>query len=447
MTSTSFINGTIICVDEASRVITSGYVQVVGERIASVGEMTEFSPSDESEILDCTGKFVFPGLINTHTHSFQTLIRGLGEGLPVWDWFSQALDKVVGNLRPSDAYTSAQVTALESIRSGATCVLDYNYPHPYPGMSDRAIEGFRNLGMRTVFARGIIDTGDVHKTLIHDTESEMRDCETLINQYHRKGDGLIRIWLAPYTIFSASPQALLDTKTLAEKYKTGITIHAATPSTLEAAQKLFGMTDIEYEQKLGILGPNVLLVHCTHPSPSDVDKLTSAKVCVSHNPASNAYLGEGAAPVVELLRRGITVGLGTDGAASNNNQDMLSILKLTALIQKLIHEDPSVISAAEVLYLATMGGAKSIGWDDEIGSIEAGKRADLFVLNPWLPNTVAHHDPIACLVYSATQENIETVMINGDLVMLKRKMTHVNEEEILQAAQLASVALLTKSGF
>ena len=436
----------IVTVDDDDREISPGFIHIHGSRIVALGPMADVPDVGSDEILDCSGSFAFPGLINTHTHSFQALARGIGEGLPVWDWFSQALDMVVGNLTVEDARLAAQITALESIRSGATCVMDYNYPHPHPGMADAAITGFLDVGVRSVLGRGIIDTGDVHATIVHTAEQELTDSRRLLRTWHRSNDDQVRIWLAPYTVFSTSTETFIEAHRMAVEFDTGISIHAATPSTLEAAHELFGSTDVAYEERIGVLDQRMLLVHCTHPDAHALEAISRRKVKVSHNPASNAYLGEGCAPIVDMRRRGITVGLGTDGPASNNNQDMLAVLKLTALLQKLTHQDPAVLDARATLRMATIDGARCLGWQDEIGSLEVGKRADLFLVDPWLPNTVAFADPTVSLVYSATQENISTVFVNGRMVMQNRRMLTCDEPTILRQAQRAAQELRRRSG-
>ncbi len=442
----ALVNGQVSTVDEHDTAFNPGFVLIRDSRIEAVGAMSDYRPSSDVEEIDCSERLVFPGFVNTHTHTFQTLIRGVGEGLPVWEWFSQALDMVVGNLTVEDARVAAEISAVESIRSGATCLVDYNYPHPKPGMDDVVLEGLQRVGIRCVLARGIIDTGDVHATVIQNTEAELAECERLISTFHRSEDDMVRVWLAPYTVFSTSPDAFRRASAMARRYGTGLTVHASTPSTLESARELFGMSDIAYEEALGVLGPEVLLVHCTHPDEWDVSAISRHGARISHNPASNAYLGEGASPVVDLMAAGIIVGLGTDGPASNNNQDMLAVLKLTALIQKLVKEDPSVITARQVLRMATIDGARCLGWDDQIGSLEPGKRADILIVNPWLPNTVAFDDPAACLVYSATQENIETVLINGRIIMKERKFVNIDVTDVMRRAQHASQELRVRSG-
>lgn len=446
MKSRSFdvINAHIVTLDDAWTEVSPGYLRIRDGVIEKVGRMAEYLAGDEY-VEDAHGAFVFPGLINTHTHSFQALTRGIGEGLGVWDWFSQAIDKVVGKLTPQDARLAGQVTGLEAVMCGATTVVDYNYPHPHPGMAERTIEGMRSTGVRTVLARGILDSGTVHADIIHSTKQEIEACRRLAAAFHGTDDDLVRIWFAPYTIFSASPQALVESIQLAHEFNSGVSIHATTPSTLEAAQDLYGSSDIAYEASIDFLTTRTMLVHCTHPDNDDLDAIAMAGASVSHNPISNAYLGEGVAPIVDMRRQGITVCLGSDGPASNNNQDMLEVMKVAGLLQKLLHRDPSVLMARDIVWMATMGGARALGWDDSIGSLEVGKDADFFMLNPWLPNSVSFGDPYTTLVFSATQENISLVCVKGQVVMRNRIPALLDMHHVLKTAQEAALSLVRRS--
>ena len=347
MTSTDLVikDATIVTVDGERRIIDCGFVRIshgIIEQV-SAGSISSKINSDVV-VIDASGRLVFPGLINTHTHIFQTLLRGIGQDLPVWEWFAVALDTTVGHLTLEDCYLSALVGSLEAIKSGTTCVLDYNYPHPLPNMADQTIRAFSEIGIRGILARGIIDTGEAHKSIVQSTEAEINDCERLIKAYHGQGDGMIHVWLAPYTIFSTSVDGFKRAKDLADKYNTRLTVHAATPSTIQAAEELYGVGDLQHEENIGFLGPNLLAVHCTTGIRQEsLEQLSKWGVQVSHNPASNAYLGEGIAPVRDMLNRGIKVCLGTDGPASNNNMDMIETLKLAALMQKvcLLYTSPS----------------------------------------------------------------------------------------------------------
>ena len=438
--------GTVVTLDPQRRVIDQGAVLIRGNIIEAIGDAEEIKGgTDAIRVLDAKGKLIFPGLINTHTHIFQTLLRGIGQDMPVWEWFAKTLDTAVGYLTPEDCYISAKLGAIEAIKSGTTCILDYNYPHPQPRLADEAIRAFQDVGIRAILARGIIDMGDVHASIVHGTQSEVADCERLIQQYHGHGDGMVHIWIAPYTIFSTSIEAFKRAKELADQHNTGLTVHAATASTLEAAAELYGMGDIAHEEDIGFLAPNVLAVHCVDLTDRDLRIMKVRGVKVSHNPASNAYLGEGIAPISKMIAYGIPVSLATDGPASNNNHDMIAILKLTALLQKVNALDPTAITAEKVLEMATIEGAQCIGLEGMIGSIEPGKKADLMLIDPWKPNTIALHDPVSSLVYSCTQENVHTVVVNGKVVMENRELKTVDEMATLGEAQRAAEALLERA--
>ena len=445
---TIIFGATVVTMSPQKQLLNNGFLIIEGGMFSSIGEGSAYKDlvTENSAVIDAEGKFIYPGLINTHTHIFQTLLRGVGQDLPVWQWFEQVLDPTVVALTPEDAYLSAKLGAVEAIKSGTTTILDYNYPHPFPGMAEETIRAFQEVGIRSILARGIIDTGHVHKKIIHSTRDELEACEQLLIQYHHKDNDMVRIWLAPYAVFSTSKEAFIQSKEMAANYDTWLTVHAATPSSIESSIRLYGVEDAVFENDIGFLGPNVLAVHCCGPLSDQVmNILRDRDVKISHNPVSNAYLGEGIAPISAMLKKGIHVSIATDGPASNNNQDMVSALKYTALLQKVSHLDPSVISAEKVLEMATIEGAKCIGMEGLIGSIEVGKRADLFILNPWMSNTVVFHDPIGCLVYSATPENIETVIVNGEIIMDKREVCTVDEKETMVKADFAAKKLLKRA--
>jgi 5-methylthioadenosine/S-adenosylhomocysteine deaminase len=429
--------GTLITMDRDRSIVENGTIHIKDGKIIYLGAEEQ----DSQQLLDCRridakGKFIFPGFINTHTHIFQTLIRGFGQDLPVWNWFEKFLDPVVENLSVADAYVSAKLGSIEAIRSGTTTILDYNYPHPHPGMAEETIHAFQEVGIRGILARGIIDTGSVHKKIIHSTRDEMKACESLLKTYGDFTDRMISIWLAPYSIFSTSKEAFIQTKELADHYHAWISVHAATPSSIESALALYGVDDIAFEESIGFLGPNVLAVHCCADLPErTLNTMRDYGVKVSHNPVSNAYLGEGIAPIAEMVAKGIKVSLATDGPASNNNQDMVAVLKFAALLQKVSKLDPTALTAWKTLEMATIEGAECVGMDDCIGSLEPGKQADLILVDLNTAGTVAYADPVSSLVYSATQENIHTVLVNGRVIMEDRKIRTVDEGQTLDSAR------------
>jgi 5-methylthioadenosine/S-adenosylhomocysteine deaminase len=440
--------GTIITMDADRRIIEDGALCIDGSRIIAVGQASSIEGRyGARDKMDARDKVIIPGLINTHVHLFQTFLRGVGQDLPAIEWLHTAIDPVVGRLTAEDSYLSAFLGCVEGIKSGTTCMVEYNYANPHPDIPDAVIHAFRDAGIRGILARGILDTGDLHPDVIHDTDSELAECERLIGRWNGADDGMIAVWIAPYTIMSASAEAFHGARILADKWGIRLTVHAATPSTIEASIAQYGMGDLRWEDSIGFLGPDVLLVHCCGElTADDLDIIQRRGAQVSHNPASNCYLGEGIAPIRDMLQRGIPVGLATDGPSSNNNLDMVATIKLAGLLQKVKYLDPSAVSAYQLLEMATIGGAAAVGMASEIGSLEVNKRADLVMLDLWQPNCVAIHDPIAALAYSATQESVDTVLVNGRILMRGRRLLGINEADVLRRSQRAAQDLLGRAG-
>ena len=439
-------NGNLITMNNDNDILLNKDVYIDAGKIIAIKETTNKEKIPDCRIrIDATNKYLLPGFINTHTHIFQTLLRGIGADLNVWDWFKIALDDNVSNLNKEHCYISAKLGAMEAIRSGTTTILDFNYPHPTKFLVDECFNAFNSVGIRSIIARAIIDQGKAHPEIINNSENEINDCIRLLEKYHQNGSDMQHVWLAPYTIFSTSLKAYKQIVKLAEEYDTFLTIHASTPSTIEESMNLYGKKDLEFQYSQNFLSKNVLAAHCT----TDIDEnvlamLKECEVKISHNPASNCYLGEGIAPIKEILEHGITVGLGTDGPASNNNHDMIFILKLTALLQKVKYLNSEAISAEKVLRLATIEGAKCLGLENIIGSIELGKKADISMFDLHSLNTSTMHEPIKSIVYSSNQENVSDVIIDGKIILKDRKFVNQNEKEVIESAELLGKDLVKK---
>ncbi len=429
-------NGNLITMNNNDEILYNKDLFIKDGKIVAIKETSNKNKLDCKKKYDVTHKYLLPGFINTHTHIFQTLLRGIGADLNVWDWFETALDENVSNLKKEHCFISAKLGAMESIKSGTTTILDFNYPHPTGFLVDECFDAFSSVGIRSIVARAIIDQGKAHPKIINDSEKEINDCIRLLEKYHQNDNDMQHVWLAPYTIFSTSLQTYKRIVKLANEFDTSVTIHASTPSTIEESKALYGMKDIEFQYSQNLLANNVLAAHCT----TDIDKsvldiLKKCDVKISHNPASNCYLGEGIAPIAEMLDHGLTVGLGTDGPASNNNHDMIFIIKLTALLQKVKYLKPEAISAETVLRLATIEGAKCVGLENIIGSLEIGKKADISIFDLSSLNTVTMHDPIKSIVYSSNQNNVSDVIINGKFILKRREFLEQNENDIIATAQ------------
>jgi 5-methylthioadenosine/S-adenosylhomocysteine deaminase len=440
--------GTIITMDPARKILEHSSIVVQDQRIIAVDDRDSIHMVYYADkVINAGDRVIIPGLINTHTHLFQTFLRGIGQDLPAIEWLHQAIDPVVNHLTPEDSHLSALLGCVEGIKSGTTCLVEYNYANPHKECSDATIRAFSDAGLRGIFARGILDMGDLHPEIIQKTETEYAECERLIQKYHQKNGDMLLVWIAPYTIMSASPLAFRLSRELADQYHTGLSVHSSTPNTIEASIKQYGKGDVKWEDEIGFLGPDVLLVHCCGIlSEEDLKIMLKNNVKISHNPISNCYLGEGIAQVRDMVAYGIKVSLASDGPCSNNRQDMFEVMKVASLLQKVKYLDPTCMTANKVLEMATIEGAECLGLDTKIGSIEPGKLADIAILDLCKPNVVYCQDPVSAIVYSATAESVETVIINGKIVMEARRLLMMDEKEILHRSQKASEDLLVRAG-
>lgn len=437
--------------DESRTVIDSGAIAIKDSIITDIGKEAEFAHKHKyTRIIDAQGKVVTPGFVNTHTHMFQGLLKGLGDDRVLVDWFRKVTGPSAANLTPEDCSASAMLGCLEAIRSGATTVLDFMYPHHRNDLSEPIIKAMIDSGIRGVYCRGFIDRGEeegVPKQIIEESNEALMDCRQLHSRFDGTAQGRINVWVAPCMIWTQSEEGLKATRELANETGMKITIHIAeTNYEVENANLRFGMSELPYLSKIGFLGSDVLAVHCVNLNQRDIRILRHFDIKVSHNPISNMYLSSGVAPVPEMLLAGITVGLATDGPASNNNQNIIQTLKFAALLQKVATKDPTVITAEKVLEMATIDGAKALGMEKQIGSIEVGKKADIVIIDLNNPFAAPVHNPVSSLVYASTGCEVDTVIIDGEIIMEYGKLLTMDEELIINTANNAANDLAKRSG-
>lgn len=443
-------NAVVVTVDAERRILEDGAIYVEDDFIREIGPSTDLvrRHAHATEI-DATGKVVFPGLVNTHTHTFQTLLKGLGDDKVLYRWFTEMTGPSAVQLTEEDCYWAAANACLESIRSGATTVADFMYVHPRPFLTDAVIRGFQDAGVRGQIGRGYLTSGEdlgVPGALVETIDQALEDCQRLVDLYHRPA-GRIGLALAPCFVWGVDEAALLETRAFADKTGIPIHIHASeTDFEIEFSMRRHGMRDLAYMDSIGLLGPDVVCVHCVRTAPEDLRILKNSGSKVSHNPTSNMYLASGVAPVPDMIASDVAVGLATDGPASNNNQNMIHTLKMAALLHKVHTRDATTITAEKVLEMATIDGARVLGLEDSVGSIEVGKKADLVITN--LRNVFASpvHNPVSSVVYSALGNEPETVLIDGRVVMQDGKITTTDEEEVLTQTQRVAVSLSERAG-
>ncbi len=448
--STILADAWLITMNSRREILDEASVAVDGGRIAAIGTRAQLAGRyPQAEVIDCRGRIVMPGMVNTHTHLFQTLLKGLGDDMVLKKWFTCMTGPSAVHLTPEDAHAAALHGCVESIRSGVTTVVDFMYAHPRPGMIPAVVSAFQATGMRGFVCRGFISMGreyGVPEALIEAPEAALADARTHIRSYNSPG-ARVQVGLAPNMIWAVDEKGYRLTRKLADEEHALITAHVAeTDFEIETAASLYGQTDTEFLSEIGFLGPDVLAVHCVQCQSHDIRILRHHDVKVSHNPCSNLYLASGIPPIPAMQLAGITVGLASDGPASSNNHNLFQAMKFAALMHKGFHRDATIMTAEKVLEMATIDGARAVGLENEIGSIEPGKKADLIVLDFNNPFMTPIHHPVSAIVYSALGHEVTSVMIDGEFVMRDGVVTHVNEVDVRRQAQLAADALTARAG-
>ena len=440
----------VITMDGERRIIENGAVAVTGDTVTAVGTEAELHGRyTGARHIHAEGKYLFPGFITTHTHLFQTLLKGLGRDKTLFDWLNSSVRVALHNYTEECMYYGAMTGLIEAIRTGTTTVTDSQYCHVQKGFDEPVIQAFQELGVRGVLSKCHTDISglpdEIRPSYVESEDDYFEEMEVLCRRYNN--NPMMSMSLAPGIIWDHSKEGFIETRKMADKYQIPVTMHLLeTEDDDQFSREKYGKATVDVLEDCGILGPDFVSVHSVHMSESDFAKFQRYGVSVSHCPVSNMILASGAAPVPEFLQKGMTVSLACDGAASNDSQDMLEVLKMTALQHKLMTRNAATVSAAEVLEMATLHGAKALLKEREIGSIEAGKKADMFIFNPLRARSIPLHDPVSSLVYSAGQPNIETTIIAGKTVMEDGRITGCNEEEILRKTQNTAAELVRKSG-
>jgi len=439
-------DGTIITMQNR-KVIHQGAIAIEDKTITDVGKTRELKRKYRTcyEKIDAKGGVVIPGLINTHQHAAMSLLRGYADDLPLQEWLEKWIWPVEKHMTAQDIYTGALLTAIESIMGGTTTV---NTMYHYTPEKNEA-KAFADAGLRGVIG---------HVCFSWRKKEDMRALEDLTKSWHNKADGLIHTGVDPHSPYTVDPEYMQELKEvrkeLNQKYgseETPIIAHIHVAETVDEPEKIRRAFNVqpengvmEYLDSLGVLDQHVVAAHCVALTDKDMTAMKRRLVKVSHNPISNLKLASGISPVPEMLGKGITVSLGTDSPCSNNAADMFEVMKTTAIIHKGVNKNPVLLPAEEVLEMATIRGAEALSWENEIGSIEVGKKADLAIINFRKPHLCPLYSEVSHLVYAANASDVETVLINGKIVMENRRLTTLNVEKTIEKVEKTKNSLLNK---
>ena len=472
-------NATILTMDASRKIIPNGWLRIHGDTIVEIGyETRPTSRSTGAVYIDAAGALVTPGLISVHNHVIDSLLRGGVESdRGLFDWLMNVYYTGTSFYEPADCAIAARLTTAEAMRAGVTTIVD-NWGVNNGGdrkridaCADATIEVYREVGIRTIFARMYSDTfpaywadlvgslitkrGDSRlsvETLVETTEGALESIEALMRKYHGVDNGRISVCPSPILPQTNTIEGMRQAKELASRFDTVFPIHlceSELDSRVFPSSGSGGMSAVEFLNNAGLLDSRTLAAHCVWLDHKDMRLLKVNDVKVAHCPTSNMFLGAGIARIEEMLARGITVGLGTDDTNASSNASILKDMRHAVLLAKVASCDAGAITAERVLEMATIDGAKALGLDSQIGSIEVGKKGDLVIWNTehshWYPR---HHWPSA-LVYQAHCSDPDTVLIDGRVIMHGRKLHHLSntdEVEMLHEAQRASEGVLARAG-
>ena len=422
-------------------------------RIAGIGDSSTLRKNHRvEETISAKGMAVIPGLVDTHIHLAQGLLRGCADDLSLVDWLRERVWPLQGAFTAEDGRVSAELSVLEMLKSGTTSFVGVDVVSRY------GFEGIANVvekaGIRGALAKTIMDSPGygtkksiMPAGLVEEKDACLREARSMARKWNARKEGLAKVWVAPRSLGGCTKELYEEVASFAKENKTRVTMHLAEVSEdVRYAKRNFGKTPFEFIDGVGLAGPGSLFAHMVWLNDSDMARVARTKSSVAHCPSSNTKLASGIPKVPEMLREGVNVGLGCDGAPCNNSYDMIREMKIASIIQKARLLDPQTMPAPQILDMATLQGARAMGMQSEIGSIEKGKRADLVLIDLNKPHLVPHRDVVSTVVFSATGSDVDTVLVNGRVVVKKGEALTLEEERILKDAQIHQDELIARSG-
>jgi len=418
-------NGTVITMNSDLDIIENGVLCIKNDKLVKIDPRKNHSPLPEGKkIIDARGGIIMPGLVNTHTHLPMVLFRGLADDLPLSRWLNEYIFPAEANhIHPESVRIGALLSSAEMLLSGTTTCCD-GYFH-----EDHVAAAMNEIGMRAILGQGVIDfpVPGVPKP-----EDNVNNAIKFLQKWKNIAP-LITPSIFCHSPYTCSGSTLTKAKDAADAKGVLFQIHAAeTKDEYASIQTKHHTTPVKYLDKIGIIDQNTLLVHAVWLDDDDIEIIAKRGASVSHNPESNMKLASGIAPVPELLKAGVTVGLGTDGCASNNNLDLFSEMDTAAKLHKVNAMNPTLMDAVTVLKMATIEGARALGLQDIIGSLEIGKKADIIIIDTHKPHLVPVYNPVSHIVYAAQGSDVQDVIVDGRILIKDRKILTVNLENIIE---------------
>jgi 5-methylthioadenosine/S-adenosylhomocysteine deaminase len=421
--------------------IVQGSVGVRDGRIVSVGRDTD---AQWDRVIDAAGAYLLPGFIQTHVHLCQTLFRGSADDMPLLEWLKKRVWPLEAAHTPSTLAASTQLSACELLLSGTTTVLTMETVHD----TDVVFEMLADAGLRAVVGKCMMDAdAEVPKRLLEKTTASVDESLALKKRWDGAANGRLHAAFAPRFAVSCSRDLLEAVAHLSQRERTIVHTHASeNRDEVEVVRRLSGgFSNLEYLADTGLATPHLCAAHCVWVTENEQELLAQRDVKVLHCPGSNLKLGSGIAPVVQMRKRGISVSLGADGAACNNRLDMFEEIRLAAALQA-VREAPGALTARDALWMATREGARALGLQQEIGSIEVGKRADLILIDRDRPHLAPDSDPWSTLAYAARGSDVQLTMVDGEVLVDRFALTRMDSAEVIHRGKTAAAELMSRAG-
>lgn len=438
---TLFKNATIVTMNTEREVI-KGNLLVDGSKIAAIGDVED----PAAQVIELNGDVLIPGLIQTHIHLCQTLFRGQADDLELLDWLKLKIWPLEGGHDPESLYDSALLGIGELFLGGTTAIVDMETVHH----TEHAFQAILDSGMRAISGKCMMDAPDdeIPQSLHESTDASLRESVDLFEKYHGQGNGRLEVAFTPRFVISCTDPLLKEVARLAQEKKAFVHTHASeNRGEIEVVERTRNQRNIVFLEKMDLTGPNLILAHCIWLDDREKDILVQSQTRVAHCPSSNLKLASGIAPIPELMSLGAQVSLGADGAPCNNNLDAFREMRHAALIQKPLH-GPTAMPAQKVFELATLGGARAIGHEHDLGSLEVGKKADLAVVSLDGLHTWPHEqvDIYSQLVYQAQSSDVRLTMVDGKIVMQDRKLNTIDAPRLKQSSTRSLKRVLQRVG-
>ncbi|KAK3112660.1 hypothetical protein LTR53_010830 [Teratosphaeriaceae sp. CCFEE 6253] len=448
-----YTRATIITVNDHRDIIDDGAILVQADQITAIGKTPNLTSQYPDEpITELEGRIVIPGLINTHMHTAQTLLRGTADDLELVSWLCERIWPLQGTFTAEDGAAAARLSIVEMLKSGTTTFLESMFADRYG--FDGLCAAVEESGIRGCLGKIVMDVGTyasdptwaMHPGLVEDREMSLLGAVSMHEKWDGKAEGRIRVWFGARTPGGVSEGLYKEMTAVSRAKNIPITMHCAEAPADRTFFASHNHTPMSYCESVDLLGPQTVLVHMVHLDDSDIAKLAETGTHVVHCPSSNTKLASGICRVPELLKAGVNVTLGTDGAPCNNTCDMIQETRLAGMLHKVSTMDPTSVPAETVMELATINGAKALGLASSIGSLEVGKKADFVVLDMRQPHLQPWHNPVSAVVYSATGRDVEMVLVDGREVVRDGKLLTMDETAVWKEAAKRSKEVVARAG-